>query len=344
MVALLDIIECGLITQVFRTFSGSERYWAIKTNKFEPGWTKWFRAFTVENLIREIEKIDRKVELNFSTALYDKNDNKRGWTFIIDLDGEGRKDDLKKLTEFFDKLDIVYLVDNRFHIWFPDWETVLVKDWLSYHSNSYFASNLKTYLEMVFRLKGVIDDNVWKNHLIRAPYSYCLDTGKRQRFTVSLKDALKLWDGKELDKRKKNTLYYAERFKKFIEEALKQGEELNIMMRMEFKRLPNWVHGEIRPCLRKLPADADHNHRLAFLWEYMNKTDMTDEQLVEMFKHVNDFNRRKTMYYIKHSRRKGYKPFSCQRLFEMGICLKEKCDRFKRLMSRIEQKIKPRSS
>jgi hypothetical protein len=201
--------------------------------------------------------------------------------------------------------------------------------------------------------KCFIDDMLWKNHLIRIPYSTHLKTGKRQEFLPDCEwtktegewfnYVMGLWDGSILDKErvynKPNSLTtyeYALNFKRFIQIALEYGEQIRRMLKSEPYFIRPLFKKEIRPCLKTLPVNPKHHeHRLAFLWEHLNKRpELTDDDLVKMFSHVSDFNEKKVRYFINHAKRRKYKPYRCISLWSLGLCLGEQCEKFGRLVKK----------
>ena len=340
---MIDIFEKEVLSAVFKAFNGNERRWSIRR---ENHWSKWFIPKSVEELLTQI---DDNCELNFSTGRY-RNDHLRYWTMVIDIDlVDGKEDDrlkeleMQKVVKLLEKFKICFLVDTRFHIWIPDWETCLVEDWTSKYNNPNFSSSLKYYLERTCKLKvGSVDTRPWTNHLIRAPYSKHLRTNSVQRFDerylqkfVEVQDgfstAIGVWTGELLDKR---TYKFAERFRKFIETAEEEGLYIRRLMCSEPSFEIENPTGDIRPCLLSLPKKPSHVNRLAFVLEWMNKTELSVDDLVEKFRGVVDFKESVTRYQIEHSMRKRYKPFSCKKLFLHGICIGEKCEKFKRLIER----------
>jgi len=347
---MIDIFEKEILETVFDTFNGNERKWSVKN---DDSWSKWFIPNSVSDLIVKIKNYEN-CELHLSTGRYDSNLQLRYWTMVVDIDLlNGKKDDrikeceMQKITKLLDKFGLCYLVDSRYHIWIPDWETVLVDDWRQKYNNDYFISSMKFYLEKTAKLKeSIIDTNPWRNHLIRAPYSRHLKTNSVQRFlreymqkiinteiTDDFEVSMKIWNGSFLDISNKLTTFdYAKRFKKFIEVAEEEGTYIKRMMSAEPEFREEKVEGEIRPCLLSLPKNPSHEHRLAFVWEWLNKTSISKEELIEKFRNVSDFDEKKTEYQIEHSMKKKYKPYSCKKLFLYGICLGEKCEKFKRLI------------
>jgi len=86
----------------------------------------------------------------------------------------------------------------------------------------------------------------------------------------------------------------------------------------------------IRPCIQEalnkpLHGGTGHLMRLAIACEYL-AAGHTVEDIIPLFMNQNDFDERKTRYFIEHAQRSGYKPFKCEKIRELGYCLGEKCN------------------
>jgi len=97
----------------------------------------------------------------------------------------------------------------------------------------------------------------------------------------------------------------------------------------------NHVNGEVRttvgvypPCIVDMAEDLvkkgelDHVERLTLAAYLLHSIDV--EKVMEVFKCSNDFDESKTRYQIEWLKNRDYKPYSCDKLIEFGIC-KEKC-------------------
>jgi DNA primase large subunit len=47
--------------------------------------------------------------------------------------------------------------------------------------------------------------------------------------------------------------------------------------------------------------------------------------VVDLFRGQSDFNEEKTRYFVEDAAKKGYKPFRCSTILELGFCLGEQC-------------------
>jgi len=84
-------------------------------------------------------------------------------------------------------------------------------------------------------------------------------------------------------------------------------------------------NGRIRPCIlaaleKPLEGGAGHLMRLAIAREYLAAGYSIDE-IVPLFQNQPDFNPNKTRYYVEHAAKHPTKPFTCQKIRELGYCL-----------------------
>ena len=87
--------------------------------------------------------------------------------------------------------------------------------------------------------------------------------------------------------------------------------------------------GEIRPCFERaltLPLHKGEGHkmRLGIVAEHLRKGFSAD-QVVNLFSSQVDFNEKKTRYFVEDAAKKGYKPFKCKTIRELGFCLGDAC-------------------
>ncbi len=86
----------------------------------------------------------------------------------------------------------------------------------------------------------------------------------------------------------------------------------------------------IRPCIQHvltvpLEHGEGHQMRLAIAAEYLNHG-YTVDQIVPLFSSQADFNEARTRYFVEYMAKRGYKPFKCRTIQELGFCL-EDCPR-----------------
>jgi hypothetical protein len=333
---LIDILETSKdqyekMQKVFQTFSGKEREWSIKTPSF---YSQRFKVSSFEELvgIAKVYSSGKPHEFHMSVQQF-RGEETVDWTFIIDVDGqseEEKKQHINKLKKVLDKFDIFYLMDNHHHLWFPEWEHVLVENWNMLREDDLFADALTTYLEKVAKLDhGVLDSMLWKSHrhLIRMPYSPHL-SGGFQQFAEEFENSLKLWTGEQLDKTEYNTAYYAENFKKFIDVAIEKGKEL-LLLEIPFEpdydsdiRNTEWIE-------KLLQTTVPKGYRGKFLWliitpYLVNVRNFSIDEATNIANNwlklcgASKYTDKDLYNYVpgtyKHFLKKGIKPYSLQRL------------------------------
>jgi hypothetical protein len=107
-------------------------------------------------------------------------------------------------------------------------------------------------------------------------------------------------------------------------------------------RYSNKINSNVRPCIEKalsLPLHGGEGHkmRLAVAAEYLNKGASRD-QVVDLFRVQTDFgNGEKCRYFVEDARRKGYKPFKCSTIRELGFCLNDSCSLHKKRRRGLER-------
>jgi len=347
-------MDVNTFGQIYKAFNGKEREWCIISKSGY--YTKHFMVNSFSELLSLINAYGGfECEISFSVQRFSEEKNMVWWSFIIDVDG---KDELVKqsaceaICRLLNNFDLFYLLDNRYHIWFPDWETVLVNNWYSLFG-SQILNFIKLYIEKVCKMKDtIIDKALWSTHRhkIRMPYSIINGTNNVQKFIeefetkyeVRPEDYLSMWNGEALDNPNiinclnldynKTTHYYASNFVNFISVATEYGKQLQELSTQKLYFKPERIIKKaIRPCLKTLPKDPSHFHRLAIVWEYLNNGYSVDET-TKLFESVPDFKRERTLYQVEYAKKKGYKPYSCSKLFELGICLRDECDIFRKVV------------
>jgi hypothetical protein len=79
--------------------------------------------------------------------------------------------------------------------------------------------------------------------------------------------------------------------------------------------------GGIRPIVKELIEKCrkgqtlSHRERLIILFE-MIAAGYTDQEIHSLFRNQPDYNEKKTQYFIEHARKRGYKPFTVQKILE----------------------------
>lgn len=103
-----------------------------------------------------------------------------------------------------------------------------------------------------------------------------------------------------------------------------------------FKRLRFFDENirNIRPCIQKalnkpLEAQGGHKMRIAIATEFLSKGYSISE-VTDLFRGQPDFeNGEKCRYYVEDIAKRGYKPFKCKTIRQLGFCLGEACPIFR---------------
>ncbi|MFX1575168.1 MAG: hypothetical protein ACFFB0_20725 [Promethearchaeota archaeon] len=83
------------------------------------------------------------------------------------------------------------------------------------------------------------------------------------------------------------------------------------------------------PCIKEILSKAQegqnliHTERLYILW-FLNALNYPEEKIINVFSNLPDFDDKKTRYQVKYAMKKGYKPYSCQSLKSMNLCMANK--------------------
>jgi len=171
--------------------------------------------------------------------------------------------------------------------------------------------------------KGVIGDI---KRLSRVPYSIHEKTGKLCQPLNLNREPIQV---SSLDEYRENGLPT-----KLLEvcgsEILKREKQQTYHRKTFFKH-----SGKIRPCLEaalslSLNKGEGHKMRLAIATEYLNKG-FSVPQIVDLFHSQVDFSEEKTRYFVEDAQKKGYKPFKCATIRELGYCLGASCSLSKRM-------------
>jgi DNA primase large subunit len=115
---------------------------------------------------------------------------------------------------------------------------------------------------------------------------------------------------------------------KSISKELKVEDKWREMLERKMEIPQSYESKKNRPCLQKalsLPLHYGEGHkiRLAIAVECLHKGFSVD-QVVDLFRSQGDFNEKKTRYFVNDALKKGYKPFKCKTIQNLGFCL-ENC-------------------
>lgn len=123
----------------------------------------------------------------------------------------------------------------------------------------------------------------------------------------------------------------------FVRELIQMKADKEKIRKMLSKDKPDIFEGGdgiVRPCFQKALEykEMENKMRLAFLLELWYKQNRhTADELVEPFRVLNDFNEKKTRYYIQwflDHKVYEYKPYRCSVMIKDNWCLQDKCPRY----------------
>jgi len=66
-----------------------------------------------------------------------------------------------------------------------------------------------------------------------------------------------------------------------------------------------------------------HHERLYIVW-FLNALKYPEEEIINLFSALPDFNRDKTGYQVRYAMKKGYTPYSCNTLKSYSLCTAKK--------------------
>jgi hypothetical protein len=118
------------------------------------------------------------------------------------------------------------------------------------------------------------------------------------------------WDGQELA----SGLLWEEFHLFKLEEELQRKKQKTA----KFTAGPKEIRPQVSVLIERARqgVNLSHRQRLAITLEFLARG-YGDEEILEIFSSLPDFDERKTRYYIEHARRAGYKPFTSQHLKEV---------------------------
>ena len=83
------------------------------------------------------------------------------------------------------------------------------------------------------------------------------------------------------------------------------------------------------PCIQEILSKLKegqnlvHTERLYIVW-FLNALKYPEEEIINIFSTLPDFNRDKTGYQVRFAKKKGYTPYSCKTLKTYSLCLAKK--------------------
>lgn len=105
-------------------------------------------------------------------------------------------------------------------------------------------------------------------------------------------------------------------------------EEFEYSFEVGFKKDQD-VSKYLPPCIQEILAKIKegqnliHTERLGIVW-FLNALKYPEEEIINLFSSLPDFNRDKTGYQVRFAIKKGYTPYSCKTLKSYSLCMAKK--------------------
>lgn len=168
-------------------------------------------------------------------------------------------------------------------------------------SNGYVliqTKNLNRLIQELVRMKflntnnkNIKNINVFKDKVL-----------KNQEFKTIYEDILNLWETKKED----------------FEYTFEIGFKINKDISRSFP-----------PCIKEILSkvkegqNLNHTERLSIVW-FLNALKYPEDEIINIFVTLPDFDRDKTGYQVRYAMKKGYTPYSCQTLKTYNLCMAKK--------------------
>jgi len=259
---------------------------------------------------------DNKRIANRIANLYSKqsykellNDNEDANLYDIcrDLNLNVRYGDTVKFKEVFDKGQ-KEILETRFSIEFQDY------------------LNLSIYLRDDNRKlchKALVDGYVY---LEKREVKRLLQEFVRRKFMIE--DA----DNKNALEKLKQEFFKFEEFKSIYENILNEWElkkeEFEYSVDIHFEEGKEF-QGLFPPCIKEIMTKAEEGQNLThierlYLVFFLHALKFPNETIIDVFKGLPDFDRKKTEYQVEFAKKKGYTPHSCNTLKSLNLCMAAK--------------------
>lgn len=104
----------------------------------------------------------------------------------------------------------------------------------------------------------------------------------------------------------------------------KKKEDFEYAQDIKYKRGKDMLK-TFPPCIEEILSKAKegqnliHTERLYILW-FLNALEYPEDEIINVFSTLPDFDREKTEYQVKYAIKKGYTPYSCKSLKSYNLC------------------------
>ncbi len=102
-------------------------------------------------------------------------------------------------------------------------------------------------------------------------------------------------------------------------------EEFEYSFEVGFKKGKD-ISKDFPPCIKEIHTKIKegqnliHTERLFLTW-FLNALKYPEDEIINVFSSLPDFDRDKTAYQVRYAIKKGYTPYSCQSLKSMNLCM-----------------------
>jgi len=105
-------------------------------------------------------------------------------------------------------------------------------------------------------------------------------------------------------------------------------EEFDYTFEIDYKKDKD-IKNSFPPCVKEIFSKIKegqnliHTERLYIVW-FLNALKYPEEEIINLFSNLPDFNRSKTGYQVRYAIKKGYTPYSCKTLKTYSSCMAKK--------------------
>jgi len=264
-----------------------------------------------EELLRLIEEANA---LDCFLQSHRQEDKTKGFLYIVFIDID-YKDDLNRARKIVNRilhyLNVKYDCKRPYVQFsgFKGYHIIIPMEPIEINPPSLTSDFLK-FLQLKLSM-GYCDEQILGDivRIIRLPNTY--NSKALAKGQDGLVKIIQEWNGEKFDP---GLLWEEYKLNKLEEEFQKQN---NKKIKLLYKP-GNKIRPEIQELIRKAKEgfNLTHRQRLAILFELINNG-YDDEEILEIFKNLPDFNERLTCYMIEHARKKGYKPFRTENIIKI---------------------------
>jgi hypothetical protein len=277
------------------------------------------RGQIVVNSLQELyQLIEASSKIDIFMATHTVEDKTKGLLYLVFLDLDFSPNDLnrarKVLHRILHYLRVKYDIDSYaqfsgskgYHILIP-LEPITVNP-------SSLASDFLKFLQLKLSM-GYCDPQLLGDivRLVRLPNTYNSKAIKSDQ--DGLVKVIQEWDGKRLDT---GLLWEEFRLKKLEEELSRKEKKPRV-------KTAHFDCKDPRPCIAEalqhpLKEGNGHLMRLAIAAEYLNMG-WAPPEIAQLFQNQSDYSYEKSLYFVKDTQKRGYKPFKCKTIQQLGYCL-----------------------